>query len=62
MAEPLKLKIKEPLKLKLRDDKGKGTGEISAGTLTSSAGGITVIFKNAKIHAEKVIIKRSNEK
>jgi CO dehydrogenase/acetyl-CoA synthase beta subunit len=60
MAEALKLKVKEPLKLKLKDD--VGNEGISAGTLTSSAGGLTVIFKNAKIRAEKVIIKRSDGK
>lgn len=60
MTEPLKLTVKKPLKLKIRED--EGNQEISAGTVTSSAGGITIIFKNAKIHAEKVIIKRSDEK
>jgi len=60
MAEPLKLKVKEPMKFKIKGDEGKEG--ISAGTITSSAGGITIIFKNAKIHAEKVIIKRSDEK
>ncbi len=57
MAEPMKLNIKKPLKLKVKKDE---TNEgIPAGTITSSMGGITIIFKNAKIHAEKVIIKRT---
>ncbi len=57
MAEPLKLNIKKPLKLAVKGDEMKEG--IPAGTITSSAGGITIIFKNAKIHAEKVIIKRT---
>lgn len=56
--KPLKLNIKKPLKLKI---KGKG-GEkpVMAGDIESTAGGITIILKNAKIYAEKVIIKRAD--
>ena len=53
----LKLNIKKPLKLKI---KGKGAEPAMAGDIESTAGGITIILKNAKVYAEKVIIKRAD--
>ncbi len=60
VKKPLKLKIKKPLKV---DDK-KISEEKSEAILTSpemslyGGGGIKIIFQNAKIHAEKVIIRK----
>ena len=41
--------------------KTEGTG-FPVSTATVSTGGFKIIFKNAKIHAEKVIIKREKPK
>jgi acetyl-CoA decarbonylase/synthase complex subunit beta len=38
------------------------TTMVPMSTATMSAGGFKIIFKNAKIHAEKIIIKRENPK
>ena len=64
--KPLKLNIKKkPLKLKIKKKEEERQGqEKSTTTVTTpeislpAGGGIKIIFQNAKIHAEKVIIKR----
>ncbi len=57
--KPLKVSIKKkPLKLKVKGG-DKSETSVSAPELSLSAGeGIRIIFQNAKIHADKVIIKR----
>jgi len=54
----LKLKVKKPLQFKV---KGKEAKPVISADVESTAGGITIILKNAKIYAEKVIIKRADE-
>lgn len=68
--KPLKLKLnRKPLKLKLKKKEGeapaqtRGQSILSAPELSLPAGGgIQIILKNAKIHADKVIIKKIEKK
>ncbi len=62
--KPLKLHIKKkPLRVKVK--KEESTKDASGTVVTTpemslpAGGGIKIIFQNAKIHAEKVIIKRA---
>jgi CO dehydrogenase/acetyl-CoA synthase beta subunit len=64
--KPLKLTFKKtPLKLSLKkpEEHGTETPLATAQEMTLPAGaGIQIILKNAKIHAEKVIIKKIEKK
>jgi len=57
----LKLTVKKPLKFKVKG-KEEAKPVLSGEEISSTAEGITIIFKNAKIYADKVIIKRADEK
>ncbi len=61
MAEPLKLTIKKPLKLALKEEpKTKGNEPVAVAEEISlpTSDGIRIILKNARIYADKVIIKK----
>lgn len=68
--KPLKLKLKrKPLKLKLKKREGEVAAQpamqpiVSAPELSMPAGGgVQIILKNARIHADKVIIKKIEKK
>ena len=68
--KPLKLKLKKkPLKLKLKKRRDEGSAPADSQPVVSATkmslpvgGGIQIILKNAKIHAEKVIIKKIEKK
>ena len=65
--KPLKLTLKkqQPLKLTLKKKEGEETQQpvISAPEFSIPAGGgVQIILKNAKIHADKVIIKKIEKK
>ncbi|MFH1835547.1 MAG: hypothetical protein ABH851_05115 [Methanobacteriota archaeon] len=70
--KPLKLKLsKKPLKLKLRKksvEEGSTLEAVDEPIITApqlsfpAGGGLQIILKNAKIHADKVIIKKVEKK
>ena len=64
MTEPLKLNLKkkEPLKLNLKKTEDDQPVVVAPSMTIPAAGGIKIILKNARIHADKVIIKKVEKK
>ena len=59
--KPLKLSLKKkPMKLKIKKEEKPEAVKAEASELALPAGGgVKIIFQNAKIHADKVIIKKA---